>query len=94
MLLWPLATTTGPLIVIAFLYGLFAGGYISLLPVMMSASLWPGDPAVAGRLGMQMSSTLIGSIAGSPIAGAILDANTTIDPVTGAKWSNYTPMVG
>lgn len=69
------------------------GGYISLLPVMMSNSLFRDDPGVAGRLGMQMSSTLIGSIAGTPIAGAILDANTTTDPVTGARYTNFTPMI-
>lgn len=60
---------------------------------MMGNTLFPADPGIAGRLGMQMSSTLVASIAGTPIAGAILDRYTTIDPVTGVKSSNFTPMI-
>lgn len=49
---------------------------ISIMPPMI-VSLFGGGDAVA-MLGMQMSSGLIASIAGPPLAGLITDHNTVI----------------
>jgi MFS family permease len=48
------------------------------MPAMIN-SLFGGGAGLVAILGMQMSSGLVASIAGPPIAGAITDSNTTIN---------------
>ncbi|KXS20051.1 MFS general substrate transporter [Gonapodya prolifera JEL478] len=89
-LFWPLAKSFGGLLVLGMCYGFFAGGFVSSQPPML-ASVFGGDNLTA-RLGIVMSSTLAGNVGGAPIAGAILDAHTTVD-ADGNKTIDFVPMI-
>jgi MCP family monocarboxylic acid transporter-like MFS transporter 10 len=66
---WPFATSTAPLIVVTIFYGFFSGTYVALLsnPIMD----FGGEGDVGRRVGMYMSITALGAVAGPPISGAI-----------------------
>ena len=69
---WPFATTKGPLVAIAIIYGLCSGAYVSLFIV---PTVVMGDMDDAGRrTGIVMTVTSLGAIAGPPISGAIAQA--------------------
>ncbi|KXS08963.1 MFS general substrate transporter [Gonapodya prolifera JEL478] len=87
LLVWPFATSFASTAIMGMLFGFFAAGFISVMPLVMT-TLAP-DSSVAGRLGLQMSSSLINTLAGPPIGGALLDANTSF--VDGVKVVNYLP---
>ncbi|KAI9002039.1 major facilitator superfamily domain-containing protein [Hyaloraphidium curvatum] len=88
--IWPFANTFGAVVAVSVLYGLGAGGYISVMPPMV-LSVFGGGEAVA-ILGMQMSSGLMGSLAGPPIAGLITDSHTTTLP-DGTKSIDWIPTI-
>ncbi|KAG2349997.1 MFS general substrate transporter [Suillus weaverae] len=70
---WPFATNESQLITIAIIYGFSSGGFVSLFAV---AAVAMGDMEDAGRrVGMFMSFTAFGAIAGPPISGAISTAS-------------------
>ncbi|KAE8352069.1 MFS general substrate transporter [Aspergillus coremiiformis] len=60
------------IIILAILYGLTSGGFVSLPPVVM-ASMTKDIRDLGTRLGMVFSTTSIGLLIGTPIGGAILD---------------------
>ncbi|KAB8233642.1 hypothetical protein ETB97_006768 [Aspergillus alliaceus] len=61
------------IIILAILYGLTSGGFVSLPPVVM-ASMTKDIRNLGTRLGMVFSTTSIGLLIGTPIGGAILDS--------------------
>lgn len=66
---WPFATSTASLIVVTLIYGFCSGTYVSLLcvPIMNLG----GEDDVGRRIGMFMTITAVGALAGPPISGAI-----------------------
>ncbi|KAI9023911.1 major facilitator superfamily domain-containing protein [Hyaloraphidium curvatum] len=90
LLVWTFAKVYATIVVFACLYGIFAGSVISLMAPMMFA-LFGGGPAAVAMLGMGMSSGVVSSFAGPPIAGLITDANTTV--VNGVKSINWVPTI-
>ncbi len=66
---WPFTHSTASLIVVTLLYGFCSGAYVSLManPIMNFGE--EGD--VGRRIGMFLSITAIGALAGPPISGAI-----------------------
>ncbi|KAI9030236.1 major facilitator superfamily domain-containing protein [Hyaloraphidium curvatum] len=82
LLLWPFS---GPYLglqfVFAVVYGFFSGGYIVMLPIATAHRF--GPQTLATVLGMLNLAWAPGFLLGSPIAGAITDANTQKDPATG-----------
>ncbi|KAF5347922.1 hypothetical protein D9756_010140 [Leucocoprinus leucothites] len=66
---WPFTHSTASLIVVTVIYGFCSGTYISLLsaPIMNLG----GEGDVGRRIGMFMTITALGAIAGPPISGAI-----------------------
>jgi len=66
---WPFAKTEGDYIVIAVIYGMASGVYVSLLPAPIMAMGQTHD--VGLRIGMSMSLLAFGAVAGPPISGAI-----------------------
>ncbi|KAH9888049.1 MFS general substrate transporter [Cubamyces lactineus] len=68
---WPFATTKGPLIFIAIIYGISSGVYVAILgqPLVGMGKITD----VGMRAGMTFSLMSLGALAGPPISGAILD---------------------
>jgi len=66
---WPFAKTTAEFVIVAIVYGVAAGVFVSLLiaPIMEMGS--PHD--VGTKVGMGMTIIALGAIAGPPISGAI-----------------------
>lgn len=66
---WPFARSTPALIVVTVIYGFCSGTYVSLLtaPIMN----FGGEGDVGRRIGMFMTITALGAVAGPPISGAI-----------------------
>ncbi|KAJ2720624.1 hypothetical protein GGI07_004504 [Coemansia sp. Benny D115] len=71
LVLWLPFHATGTLIACAIVYGLFCGGFIGLLPVVM-ADLW-GVQRIATIIGLLYIANFMGTMVGSPSSGAILD---------------------
>jgi MFS family permease len=69
--LWPLARSFGPLVVFAIAFGLFQGGFVSLLPTV--AGDYFGTANLSGIVGALNSGAVIGSLAGPTAAGALFD---------------------
>ncbi|KAJ3565582.1 hypothetical protein NP233_g7544 [Leucocoprinus birnbaumii] len=66
---WPFTHSTASLIVVTVIYGFCSGTYVSLLtaPIMT----FGGEGDVGRRIGMFMTITALGAVAGPPISGAI-----------------------
>ncbi|KAJ2384346.1 hypothetical protein GGI05_005037 [Coemansia sp. RSA 2603] len=71
LVLWLPFHATGTLIACAIAYGLFCGGFIGLLPVVM-AELW-GVQRIATIIGLLYVANFAGTMIGAPSSGAILD---------------------
>ncbi|KAL1915823.1 uncharacterized protein VTP21DRAFT_6211 [Calcarisporiella thermophila] len=85
MLVWPLSTNLSVLIIFVILYGSFGGGYASLLPVVI-ADIVPREHITAS-VGMIYSISCFGYLFGTPIAGALLDANDRKNYVPVAEYT-------
>ncbi|KAI9026750.1 major facilitator superfamily domain-containing protein [Hyaloraphidium curvatum] len=72
LVIWPFATSFGVLILYSVVYGFFAGGFVSLFPVVLTIIF--GTEEVATVLGTQALSGVVGNLAGPPLAGLILDS--------------------
>ncbi|KAF8524605.1 major facilitator superfamily domain-containing protein [Hysterangium stoloniferum] len=70
---WPYATSMAPLVIVAFIYGCCNGGFVGLLPNAPSKMGTVGD--LGRRVGMVTTCAAFGTIAGTPIAGAIRTAS-------------------
>ncbi|KAI0028491.1 MFS general substrate transporter [Vararia minispora EC-137] len=72
---WIAISSLAGLIVFAVLYGVFQGTLVSL-PAATIPSLSPDLKRVGAHMGMGMSCAGVGMLAGSPIAGALLNLHT------------------
>ena len=70
-LIWIGLHTIGGNIAFAILYGYFSGGIVSL-PAVALTHLTPDLRMLGTRMGMNSAICSIGSLCGSPVAGAIL----------------------
>ncbi|KAJ1662696.1 hypothetical protein IW140_006197 [Coemansia sp. RSA 1813] len=71
LVLWLPFETTGTAIACAIIYGIFCGGIISLLPVVL-ADLW-GVQRISTIIGLLYIANFIGGMIGAPSSGAIVD---------------------
>ncbi|OJI83159.1 hypothetical protein ASPTUDRAFT_57117 [Aspergillus tubingensis CBS 134.48] len=71
-LCWIAITDSGGLIAFAVLYGFFSGAFVAL-PAVALTSLTPNLDTLGTRMGMCSVLCGLGSLCGSPVAGAILD---------------------
>ncbi|KAG0223400.1 major facilitator superfamily domain-containing protein [Mortierella sp. GBAus27b] len=83
LILWTVAHNFGVLLVMGLMFGFFAGGYISLVPVAIAQSF--GTKEIASIIGMMYAAGGIGMLGGAPLAGFLLDVtrpNVSYLPVT------------
>ncbi|GAA6037489.1 hypothetical protein JCM8097_008213 [Rhodosporidiobolus ruineniae] len=73
LLIWPLATSLGPLIAFALINGFCAGGMFSLVPGVVSSVF--GTVRLSTVYSMMVSFWMPGYFLGSPIAGYLLQAS-------------------
>ncbi|KAJ3321758.1 hypothetical protein HDV06_003907 [Boothiomyces sp. JEL0866] len=85
VLIWPFATTFGTLLTFAALYGLFIGGYVSILPNVVIKMF--GLENIGTKIGAIYSSFFLGSVFGPYIIGYWIAAFTTGSHI------NYVPMI-
>ncbi|KAJ2844418.1 hypothetical protein IWW36_005197 [Coemansia brasiliensis] len=71
LVLWLPFESGGTLIACSIVYGLFCGGFIGLLPVVM-ADLW-GVQRISTIIGLLYMANFVGTMVGAPSSGAILD---------------------
>ncbi|KXS14951.1 MFS general substrate transporter [Gonapodya prolifera JEL478] len=92
LVLWTLTGTSLPMmIVFSVAFGAFSGGFIVLLPV--SAAFAFGTQGLGTTLGMLQLGWVSGFMAGSPTAGAIIDAYTTTDNDGNILRVNFIPAM-
>ncbi|KAI9224308.1 major facilitator superfamily domain-containing protein [Blastocladiella britannica] len=78
LIFWlPAGASTAMLYLMVALFGMFAGGFISLMPTVM-AQLF-GLAKLPSILGLLYAVTAFGNLSGNPIAGALIDASATSD---------------
>ncbi|KAJ3343603.1 hypothetical protein HDU93_007484 [Gonapodya sp. JEL0774] len=90
LLIWPFCKSFGTLSAFAVVFGFFSGGFISLMPTTIASVF--GSEGLGSRMGMQFTSSLFGALAGGPIAGALVDAYTTVSS-GGTNSMNFVPMI-
>ncbi|CAJ0849060.1 275_t:CDS:2 [Entrophospora sp. SA101] len=71
LLIWTFSTTLVPLLIFAMIYGMNAGGFVSLLPVVAADIV--GYDQITNSIGYLYAIDIIGTTFGTPIAGALLD---------------------
>ncbi|KAJ1662697.1 hypothetical protein IW140_006196 [Coemansia sp. RSA 1813] len=71
LILWLPFKTTGTVLACAIIYGLFCGGLISLLPVVI-ADLW-GVQRISTIIGLVYIASFTGGMVGAPASGALVD---------------------
>jgi len=71
---WPFTTSAGGLYAFCCYFGFFSGGFVSLYPVV-AADIY-GVGRLASIAGALFSGFVPGTLAGPPIAGAIIDRYT------------------
>lgn len=83
MVLWTVSHSFGVLLTMGLMFGFFAGGYISLVPVAVAQSY--GTKQIASIIGLMYAAAGLGMIGGAPLAGFLLDVtrpNISYLPVT------------
>ncbi|KAF9428139.1 hypothetical protein BGZ94_003259 [Podila epigama] len=82
MVLWTFSTTFATFLSMALIFGFFAGGYVSLVPVAAAESF--GTEQIASTIGLMYAGSGIGMLCGSPLAGYLLDSTLHLSylPVT------------
>ncbi|KAI8930250.1 major facilitator superfamily domain-containing protein [Entophlyctis helioformis] len=91
LFVWPFATAFGSLLVFVLMFGFFVGGFISLMPTVIS-QLFGHKGNLATVTGMVYNAFLFGNLFGAPIAGAMIDHFTTYTP-SGAKVVDFLPAI-
>ncbi|RKP04838.1 major facilitator superfamily domain-containing protein, partial [Thamnocephalis sphaerospora] len=85
LLIWTFSTSYGVLLLFVLLYGFIAGGFVSLLPVVMAELVGRSfELRIILDAIIESSRSTLGYLFGPPIAGALLDAtapNTSYLPV-------------
>jgi MFS family permease len=89
MLIWPFAVNFTSILAFGIVFGLFVGGYISILPTVIVQLF--GLENIGGIFGMLYSSPLIGTVFGPSIAGAMIDSLTTVN--NGQESTNFVPVI-
>lgn len=76
---WPFTRSSTGLIFVTVIYGFATGVYVSLLsnPIMN----FGGEGDMGRRIGMYMSITALGAVAGPPISGAISSRTGSFEAV-------------
>ncbi|KAJ3276989.1 hypothetical protein HDV01_000041 [Terramyces sp. JEL0728] len=85
VLIWPFATAFGSLLAFAGVYGLFIGGYVSILPNVVIKMF--GLENIGTKIGAIYSSFFLGSVFGPYIIGYWIAAFTSGSQI------NYLPMI-
>ncbi|RAL14111.1 monocarboxylate transporter [Aspergillus homomorphus CBS 101889] len=73
LIIWPVSTSIGPLIVFVIINGMSNGGFFSTIPTVVGNVF--GSARVGVAMGMIVTGWAGGYLLGSPIAGYILDAS-------------------
>ncbi|KAB8229393.1 MFS general substrate transporter [Aspergillus alliaceus] len=73
LILWPVSTSIGPLIVFVIINGMANGGFFSTMPTVVGNVF--GSARVSVAMGMIVTSWAGGYLMGAPIAGYILNAS-------------------
>ncbi|KAA8642776.1 hypothetical protein EYZ11_002932 [Aspergillus tanneri] len=73
LILWPVSTSIGPLIVFVIVNGMSNGGFFSTMPTVVGNVF--GSARVGVAMGMVVTGWAGGYLMGAPIAGYILDAS-------------------
>ncbi|KAF9366127.1 hypothetical protein BGX34_005890 [Mortierella sp. NVP85] len=71
MILWTVAKSFGVLLAMGLVFGFFAGGYVSLVPVAVAQSF--GTREIASIIGFMYAAGGLGMLGGAPLAGFLLD---------------------
>ncbi|KAE8398489.1 major facilitator superfamily domain-containing protein [Aspergillus pseudonomiae] len=87
LVLWPVSTSIGPLIVFVIINGMANGGFFSTMPTVVGNVF--GSARVGVAMGMIVTSWAGGYLMGAPIAGYILNASGGEDAGIGA----YRPAI-
>jgi MFS family permease len=74
MLIWQFANTYAAFVAYCVLYGLTAGGFVSLLPVTCADIV--GVENIQKGLGMAYMTTVVGNLLGTPLIGLLLGASS------------------
>ncbi len=77
--LWWIGGTYGMLLAFAIVLGVGYGGFVALGPAVVAERF--GTTRLGGLLGALYTSAGIGSAAGAPVAGAVIDATGSYTPV-------------
>ncbi|KAJ6190867.1 hypothetical protein N7519_000888 [Penicillium mononematosum] len=72
LIIWPISTSLGPLIVFVIVNGMANGGFFSTMPTVVGNTF--GSARVSVVMGMVVTGWAGGYLLGAPIAGFILDA--------------------
>ncbi|KAF9342155.1 hypothetical protein BGX26_008222, partial [Mortierella sp. AD094] len=83
LIIWTLSKSFGVYLLFALVYGFFAGGYVSLVPLVLSETFGPYQLSTV--IGFMYAASGTGMLFGAPVAGAILDATKPN--------INYLPMI-
>ncbi|KAF9305476.1 hypothetical protein BGZ74_010142 [Mortierella antarctica] len=83
LIVWTLSKSFGVYLVFAIIYGFFAGGYVSLVPLVVSETF--GSHQLSTVIGFMYACSGVGMLSGAPIAGMILDS--TLPNI------NYLPVI-
>ncbi|KAF7590770.1 hypothetical protein BBP40_002386 [Aspergillus hancockii] len=87
LILWPVSTSMGPLIVFVVINGMANGGFFSTIPTVVGNVF--GSARVSVAMGMIVTGWAGGYLLGAPIAGYILNASGGEDAGVGA----YRPAI-
>jgi MFS family permease len=71
--MWAISTTFWPLAAFAFVYGVFYGGWVAVLPAVVMDYF--GGRNVAGLIGILYTSVAFGTLVGPSAAGFAFDAS-------------------
>ncbi|KAF9949416.1 hypothetical protein BGZ65_007345 [Modicella reniformis] len=83
LIIWMLSKSFGIYLLFAIFYGFFAGGYVSLVPLVVSETF--GVHQISTVIGFMYATGGIGILCGAPMAGMILDATK--------PYISYTPVI-
>src|SRR5438874_5797554 len=85
--MWAISTTVWPLVVFAFVYGVFYGGWVAVLPAVVMDYF--GGRNVSGIIGVLYTSVAFGTLIGPSAAGFAFDLSHSYElPIVASAASN------
>jgi MFS transporter, OFA family, oxalate/formate antiporter len=75
LIVWAFSQEIGSLVAFAFVYGIFYGGWVAVLPALVMDFF--GGRNVSGIIGILYTSVAFGTLIGPSVAGVIFDLNGT-----------------